>query len=384
MVLRRRQRQRIVAVAQHEERGFLAGQEFFDHRLRTGRAEAAAEHHVDSVFRLRNGHRHHDALAGGKPVRLDHDRSPHLPDIGLGLGGIAEALIGGGWNSVGLAEVLGEPLRTLELGGSLARAERLETGSGEVIDDADGERRFRPDHHKIHLVGLAEIDHGLMVCDIERDAFGLLRDPGIARGAPQFGQQWRAGDFPGQRMFASTGAEKKDVHGSLLIRPVNGSGQPRQEAGWALPGPLDDLPQQRHVAGKCSPANGGRGDLGLGLFPDKGFIDSDIGRFGQGFDVGTEITVGGAGQGLQPGELQPLAGRQRVERGHDSKPQRLMNDVVELCHGSAPAHPEAAQHKPAAIDHRHPQLEPGADEEIADKRQRGDAKADRHEREPDP
>src|ERR1700724_3896530 len=45
----------------------------------------------------------------------------------------------------------------------------------------------------------------------------------------------------------------------------------------------------------------------------------------------------------------------------------------------APAHPEAAQDQPAAIDGRHPQQKRSAgDEEIADQRQHGDAEADRN------
>src|SRR4051795_11761701 len=43
----------------------------------------------------------------------------------------------------------------------------------------------------------------------------------------------------------------------------------------------------------------------------------------------------------------------------------------------APAHPETAEHQPAAVDHCHPQIEPVAGEEIADQRERGDAEADR-------
>src|SRR6266700_4346939 len=50
----------------------------------------------------------------------------------------------------------------------------------------------------------------------------------------------------------------------------------------------------------------------------------------------------------------------------------------------APTHPEAAQHKPAAVDERHPQVERVADEKIADQRQRADAKADRDEGVADP
>src|SRR5713226_1771896 len=43
---------------------------------------------------------------------------------------------------------------------------------------------------------------------------------------------------------------------------------------------------------------------------------------------------------------------------------------------SAPAHPEPAEDQPAAVDHRHPRLEPVTDEEIADQRQHGDDEPD--------
>src|SRR5271169_1324737 len=43
-----------------------------------------------------------------------------------------------------------------------------------------------------------------------------------------------------------------------------------------------------------------------------------------------------------------------------------------------PAHPETTENEPAAVDHRHPHQETETgNEEIADQRQRGDAKADR-------
>src|ERR1700761_5644560 len=46
-----------------------------------------------------------------------------------------------------------------------------------------------------------------------------------------------------------------------------------------------------------------------------------------------------------------------------------------------PAHPETAQNEAAAIDQRHPRLEPGAQPEIADQSQDGDAGAD-HDKSP--
>src|SRR6202790_4233513 len=50
----------------------------------------------------------------------------------------------------------------------------------------------------------------------------------------------------------------------------------------------------------------------------------------------------------------------------------------------APAHPEAADDQPAAIDHRHPQIDPTPEKEIAYQRQRRDAEPDRDKGETDP
>ena len=65
MILRGRQRERVLAVAQHEERGFLALHELFDHDLGAGFAEPTSEHHVDGRQRFVIGHRHDHAFASG-------------------------------------------------------------------------------------------------------------------------------------------------------------------------------------------------------------------------------------------------------------------------------------------------------------------------------
>ena len=59
---------------------------------------------------------------------------------------------------------------------------------------------------------LAERDHRRVVGDIERHAFGFLRDAGIAGRAIELVVEGGAGDFPGQRVFASAGTENEDVH----------------------------------------------------------------------------------------------------------------------------------------------------------------------------
>ena len=105
-----------------------------------------------------------------------------------------------------------KPLELSSWPADLVRPERLDAGGGEIVDDAGRERRLRADHDEIDRVRLAEVDHRGMVGDIERHAFGLARDAGIARRAPEFGHQRGGCDFPRQGMFAAAGTEQENVH----------------------------------------------------------------------------------------------------------------------------------------------------------------------------
>ena len=83
----------VVAVAQREQRDFLADQAFLDHHRRAGLAERALFHHgVDGGQRLGLGGGDHHALAGGEPIRLDHDRRAAAADEFAGGLGVVEAL----------------------------------------------------------------------------------------------------------------------------------------------------------------------------------------------------------------------------------------------------------------------------------------------------
>ena len=124
VILRAGERQRMLAVGENEEAGFLAGEKFLDHDLRAGIAEPAGEHHVDGGFRFRNGLCDHDAFAGGETIGLHHDRRALRADVGLGGRGVVEALVGRGRNIVRLADVLGEAFRSFEPRGRFRRPER--------------------------------------------------------------------------------------------------------------------------------------------------------------------------------------------------------------------------------------------------------------------
>ena len=126
-------------------------EKFLHHDFGAGRAERAAEHHVDRGFAPRRCLRHHHALAGRQAVGLDDDRRALRAHVGLGRRRGGEALVGGGRDAVRLAQVLGEALGAFELRRRLARAERLDAGGGEIVDDAGAERRLRADHHEVDV-----------------------------------------------------------------------------------------------------------------------------------------------------------------------------------------------------------------------------------------
>lgn len=112
VVLRRTERQHVLAVAKAEEARFLAIEIGLDHHLGAGRAKGAGEAFVDCGKGLFEVHRDGHTLAGGKPVRLDDDRRALFANIGPGGLGVGETLIGAGRDSISRAEVFGKTLGT--------------------------------------------------------------------------------------------------------------------------------------------------------------------------------------------------------------------------------------------------------------------------------
>ena len=101
-----------------------------------------------SARRLRHDH----AFAGGKSIGLDHDRRAARAQIGLGRRDRSEAFIGGGRDAVVAGQILGEAFGAFEPRRGLARAERLDAGRFEIVDDAGAERRFGSDHDEIDVL----------------------------------------------------------------------------------------------------------------------------------------------------------------------------------------------------------------------------------------
>ena len=184
VVLRGDQRQDVLAVTEREEAHLLADQEFLDHDRGAGRAEAVARQHVARrLDRLLDRLGHDDALAGGKAIGFHDDRRALCLDVGGGLVGVGEALIGAGRDVVALAQLLGEALRALELSRLLRGAEHLYAGLGKAVRQAHRQRHLRAHHHEIDLFPLGQRHLARDVLGGDVNAFGHLGNAGIAGGA---------------------------------------------------------------------------------------------------------------------------------------------------------------------------------------------------------
>ncbi len=126
-------------------------EEFLDHDLGARRAERAAEHHVDGGERLIERHGDDNALAGGEAIGLDDDRRALRAHVRFRRLRIAEGVRR---RAVGMSLALHRSLvKRFDASNwrrRLRRAERLDAGGRERIDDALGQRAFRTDHDEIH------------------------------------------------------------------------------------------------------------------------------------------------------------------------------------------------------------------------------------------
>ncbi len=159
-------------------------EEVFDDDFRAGRAETMIDEDViqgvDGGFDI---HGDGDALARGEAVGLDDDRRAVLLDVGLGRFEFLEGAVLGGGDVVACHELLGEVLGAFDLGGGLVRAERLDAGGFEIVDDAFDQRHFRSDEHPVVLVAAHEFDErGVVRQAALRGADAIELHAGIAGG----------------------------------------------------------------------------------------------------------------------------------------------------------------------------------------------------------
>src|ERR1700684_3671334 len=76
-------------------------------------------------------------------------------------------------------------------------------------------------------------------------------------------------------------------------------------------------------------------DAGLRLPADEKLFACDITGLFESIEMSAEIAVGCAHQFPEPNEFERVVPAQNIERGHDLKPHRLMDDLV-ACHDVTP------------------------------------------------
>ena len=175
-------------------------------------AKGAAEDHVDGGQRLFNAHGDDDALARRQPIRLHDDGGAALAHIGLGGFGRAETLVIGGGDGELRAEILGEALGALELGGGLRWPEGEDARRLQIIHQPRHQRRLRPHDHEADLHELAEIHDGAVIGHIQRHIAPERLRARIARGDEKLGQQRAARKAQRQRMLPPARADEKNIH----------------------------------------------------------------------------------------------------------------------------------------------------------------------------
>ena len=139
MILGRGQRERALAVAENEEARLFARQEFLDHQLGAGFAQAAAEDHLDGALCFRERLcATTTPLPAARPSALITIGAPCSRAVGFGRRDRVEALVGGGRDVVRAAQVLGEAFGPFKPGRCLCGSERLDAGAFKIIDEAGG------------------------------------------------------------------------------------------------------------------------------------------------------------------------------------------------------------------------------------------------------
>ena len=143
MVLRARERHDARTVDHGDEARFLADKKILDDDGRARLPELPlAQHAIERGFSLRERRRDDDALAGREPVRLDDDRRSFGGDVVTCCLEVRECPICRRRDLVPREKRLREGFRALELSAGGARAEALEAGRLEAIDDAADERQL--------------------------------------------------------------------------------------------------------------------------------------------------------------------------------------------------------------------------------------------------
>ena len=212
----------ILAIRQHNERGFLACEEFFNHHacatfvvLHT--VLVVHQHEVHGIVCFLQGHGNNHTLACGQAIGLDHDRSTQTVHESVGCNRVSEGVIVRRRNAMAAHEGLGESLGRLQLRCSLGRAKDLQTMVAEFIHHTSSQRCLRADHGQRNAFRLCPFTQRHHIRDVY--VLQLAASQCRARIAgchKHLGCLGRLRQFPRQCVLAATAANHKNFHKSAL------------------------------------------------------------------------------------------------------------------------------------------------------------------------
>ncbi len=112
-------------------------------------------------------------------------------------------------------KILGERLAAFQLRGRRRRAEYVQPLLAKTIDQTGDQGHFRANHGQRDALADRQPNQPIDVIDGKFDiaASGLVRRAGIARRHQHLGDARGGSEFPGQGVFAPSGADDEHVHG---------------------------------------------------------------------------------------------------------------------------------------------------------------------------
>ena len=225
VVLRRGERDRVVAVAQ--ARRTRLPRRARNSSMTTRRRSPSPPPKIVSMAASASASvvRDDHALAGGEAVGLDHDRRAVRAHIVLGRPRPPEALIGRGRDALARHRSLVKPFEPSSRAAALLGPNALMPAASRSSTMPAASGTSGPTTTKIDALAWQKAITARVVGEVERDAFGLPRDAGIAGRAIEPVDQRACRDFPGERVLASAGADEEDVQ-------ANGQ---QEKGAWASP-----------------------------------------------------------------------------------------------------------------------------------------------------
>jgi hypothetical protein len=158
VILKGAERDRVLAVAQREERNFLAGQELLDDDAIARGAEASTLHRVRDRFQSRVHVMADDnAFPQCETVGLDDHRSGPRLHIAARRFRVVECGEVGGRDARLAHDRLGKRLTRFELRGGLGRPEYFQAGARELVDNSRPERIIGADDRQIDRLRFCEL-----------------------------------------------------------------------------------------------------------------------------------------------------------------------------------------------------------------------------------